>query len=91
MSILSTNGRPKLVKNRVFDCLYSLTGNKWQSKTLFLAIFDLHSSIVKSFFDCSLSGVETKLLLFFLFIFFFFLLLYVPSQQLWSLRDGQFT
>ena len=25
------------------------------------------------------------------FFFFFFFLLYVPSQQLWSLRDGQFT
>ena len=24
-------------------------------------------------------------------IVFLFLLLYVPSQQLWSLRDGQFT
>ena len=26
-----------------------------------------------------------------LFIFLFVSLLYVPSQQLWSLRDGQFT
>ena len=26
-----------------------------------------------------------------LLLFFFFFLLYVPSQQLWSLRDGQFT
>ena len=26
-----------------------------------------------------------------LFVFVLFLLLYVPSQQLWSLRDGQFT
>ena len=25
------------------------------------------------------------------FVFLFVLLLYVPSQQLWSLRDGQFT
>ena len=25
------------------------------------------------------------------FLFVFVLLLYVPSQQLWSLRDGQFT
>ena len=30
-------------------------------------------------------------ILFFFFFFFFVLLLYVPSQQLWSLRDGQFT
>ena len=28
------------------------TGDKWQSKTLFLAIFDLRSPIVKSIFDC---------------------------------------
>ena len=28
------------------------TGDKWQSKTLFLAIFDPCSSIVKSVFDC---------------------------------------
>ena len=29
-------------------------------KTLFLASFDPHSSMVKSVFDCSLSGVETN-------------------------------
>ena len=33
------------------------TGDKWQSKTLFLAIFDLRWSIVKSGFDSRLSGV----------------------------------
>ena len=33
------------------------TGNKWQSKTLFLAIFDPLLSIVKSIFDCHLPGV----------------------------------
>ena len=32
-------------------------GDKKQSKTLFLAIFDLRSSIVKSVFDCRLPGV----------------------------------
>ena len=31
--------------------------DKWQSKTLFLAIFDPRSSIVKVVFDCHLSGV----------------------------------
>ena len=30
----------------------------WQLNTLFLAIFDLRSSVVKSFFDCQLSGVS---------------------------------
>ena len=34
-------------------------GDKWQSKTLFLASFDPRSSIVKSVFDCRLSGVKT--------------------------------
>ena len=36
-------------------------GNKWQSKMLFLAIFDPHSSIVKRVFDCSLPGVISLL------------------------------
>ena len=46
-----------IVRNRVFDCHRRPTGDKWQSKTLFLAIFDPRSSIIKSVFDCSLSGV----------------------------------
>ena len=33
------------------------TCDKWQSKKLFLASFDPRSSIVKSVFDCRLSGV----------------------------------
>ena len=33
------------------------TGYKWQSKTLFLVIFDPRSSIVKDVFDCHLSSV----------------------------------
>ena len=32
-------------------------GEKWQSKTLFLAIFDPRSSIIKSVFDFHLPGV----------------------------------
>ena len=32
-------------------------GDIWQAKTLYLAIFDPRSSIVKSVFDCHLSGV----------------------------------
>ena len=43
--------RSKIVRNRVFD---------WQSKTQFLRIYDPHSSIVKSVFDCHLVGVFTK-------------------------------
>ena len=33
------------------------TGDEWQSKTLFLSIFDPRSSIVKSVSDCRLSSV----------------------------------
>ena len=36
-----------------------LPGDKWQSKTLFLEIFDLHSLIVKSIFDKHLPDVNT--------------------------------
>ena len=36
-------------------------GEKWQSKTRFLAIFDTRSSIVISVFDCRLSGVPLLL------------------------------
>ena len=36
------------------------TGDKWQSKTLFLANFDPHSSIVKSVFDCRLPDVRLQ-------------------------------
>ena len=33
------------------------TGDKWQSTTLSVAIFDPRSSIVKSVFDCRVSGL----------------------------------
>ena len=33
-------------------------GDKWQSKTLFLVVFDPCLSIVRSVFDCPLSGVS---------------------------------
>ena len=35
--------------------------------------------------------VSSNVFFFFFFFFFSFFLLYVPCQQLWSLRDGQFT
>ena len=34
------------------------TGDKWESKTLFLLIFDPRSSIVDNVFDCRLPGVN---------------------------------
>ena len=33
------------------------TGDKWQSKTLFLSIFDPRSSIIVYVFDCNQPGV----------------------------------
>ena len=51
MLILSTNIDKKIV------AICSQTGDKWQLITMFLAIFDPRSSIVKSVFDCHLSGV----------------------------------
>ena len=41
--------RIKIARNSVFDCLLSLSGDKWQSKILFLTIIDLRSSIVLTF------------------------------------------
>ena len=55
--ILSTNIVQKLSETEFLIAICSLTGNKWQSKTLFLAILDPHSSIVKSVLDCCLHGV----------------------------------
>ena len=39
----------KIVRNRVFDCNLSPDGRQMPSKTLFLSIFNLNSSIVLSF------------------------------------------
>ena len=51
MLILSTNIDSKLLETEFLIGICSLTGDKWQSKTLFLAIFDLRLSIVKSIFN----------------------------------------
>ena len=48
--------RPKIVRIIVFF----ITRRHFAIKTLFLASFDPRSSMVKSVFDCSLSGVETN-------------------------------
>ena len=56
MLILSTNVDKKLETNFSI-AICRLTGDKWQSKTLLLAIFDPRSSIVKSVFDCRLPRV----------------------------------
>ena len=41
--------RIKIARNSVFNFHLSPTGDKWQSKTMFLTIFDLRPSIVLTF------------------------------------------
>ena len=51
--------RPKIVRIIVFFYYHhSLNRRHFAIKILFLASFDPRSSMVKSVFDCSLSGVE---------------------------------
>ena len=38
-------GGSKIDRNSVFDCHLSQCGDKWQSKTLFIKIFDLRSDL----------------------------------------------
>ena len=57
MLILSPHVDQKSLETEFSIAICRLTGDKWQSKTLFLAIFDQHSLTVKSVFDCCLSGV----------------------------------
>ena len=57
MSTLSMNVDQKSLVTEFLIAICRPTGNKWQLKTLFLAIFDTHPSIVKSVFDCRLPGV----------------------------------
>ena len=52
MSILSTNVGKKSLETEFLIAICRPTGDKWQSKTLFLVIFDPRSLIVKSVFDC---------------------------------------
>ena len=54
--ILSTNEDQNLLETEFLIAICRQTGDKWQSKTLFLSIFDQRSSIVQGVFDCRLSG-----------------------------------
>ena len=54
--ILSTKVDKKSLVTKFSIAICRPTGDKWQSKTLFLAIVDPRSSIFKSVFDCRLSG-----------------------------------
>ena len=61
--LLSTNVEQELLETEFPIAICRPTGDKWQSKTLFLAIFDPHSSIVKSVFDCRLVGVILQIII----------------------------
>ena len=57
MPILSRNVDQKSLETEFFIAICRHTGDKWQSKTLFLSIFDPHSSIFDRVFDCHLPDV----------------------------------
>ena len=54
---ISTNVDQKSLETEFSIAICRPTGDKWQSKTLFLANFDPRSSIAKSVFDCRLPCV----------------------------------
>ena len=60
MPILSRYVDQKSLETEFLIAICRHTGDKWQSKTLFLSIFDLPSSIVDSIFDCHLPGVTVS-------------------------------
>ena len=57
MSILLTNADKKKFETEFLNAICHPNSDKWQSKTLFLAIFNPQSSIVKSIFYCRLPVV----------------------------------
>ena len=58
MSIPSRNVDQKSLETEFLIAICHHPGDKWQSKTLFLSIFDQRLSIVDSGFDCRLFGVS---------------------------------
>ena len=55
--ILSRNVDKKSIETVFSIAICRHTGDKWESKTLFLSIFDPLSSFVDNVFDCRLPGV----------------------------------
>ena len=55
--ILSRNVDKKSIETVFLIAICRPTGDKWQSKTLFISIFDPRSSIVGNVSDCRLPGV----------------------------------
>ena len=62
MFILSRNVDKKSIETVFLIAICRPTGNKWQSKILFLSIFDQRSSIVDYVFDCGLPGVSLEII-----------------------------
>ena len=58
--ILSTDVDQKSLETEFSIAICRQSENKWQSKTLFPAIYDPRSSIFKSVFDCRLPGVKMQ-------------------------------
>ena len=54
--ILSRSVDQKSLETEFSIAICRHTDDKWQSKTLFLSIFDPRSSVVESVFDCHLPG-----------------------------------
>ena len=57
MLILSMKLDKKSLETEFLIAICRPTGDKWQSKTLFLSILDLRLPIVKRVFDCCLPGL----------------------------------
>ena len=57
MQIQLRNVDQKSIETMFLIAICRLTGDRWQSKKLFLSIFDPHLSIVDYVFDCRLPGV----------------------------------
>ena len=58
MPILSRNIDQKSLETELLIAICRHSDDKWQSKTLFILIFDPRSSIVDSLFDWCLPGVS---------------------------------
>ena len=56
-AILSRNVDKKMLETEFLIAICHQSGEKWQSKTLLISIFDLRLAIVDSVFDCRLPGV----------------------------------
>ena len=61
MLILLTNADQKSLEIESLIAICRQTGDKWQSKTLFVAIFDPHALIVNSVFQLPATQCEQQM------------------------------